>query len=343
MRYRTIPELPVIEGTAAALIAAAALALAVSASGCATVQKGPETIQAPVSREVQREAQEEASTAEQRVLKRKIAISRFTNETRYGKTLLGSASVDPLGKQVSDMLSVRLVQSARFMVFERQGLADLEKEQKISGAADLVGVDAVILGSITEFGRTTTGTRGFLSATKKQTARAKVEVRLVDPRTAHSFFSASGTGEASSESGEVAGYGSQADYDATLNDRAIGAAITDLMSSLVSELEARPWRTDVLKLQGDSVVISGGRSQGLRKGDVLAVFRRGEQVESSQTGFKLRLPPSELARVEVLSFFGDDEWHEGSMTRVVPGSLKGSLKNTARADLFVAETGEDEL
>ena len=178
MRYRTIPELPLIEGTAAALIAAAALALAVTASGCATVQKGPETIQAPVSREVQREAQKEASIAEQRVLKRKIAISRFTNETRYGKTLLGSASVDPLGKQVSDMLSVRLVQSARFMVFERQGMADLEKEQKISGAADLVGVDAVILGSITEFGRTTTGTRGFLSATKKQTARAKVEVRL---------------------------------------------------------------------------------------------------------------------------------------------------------------------
>jgi len=70
-------------------------------------------------------------------------------------------------------------------------------------------------------GRSTTGKSGFLSGTKVQTAHAKVEIRLVDVRTGYVFFTASGAGDASTESGEVAGFGSKADYDATLNDRAI--------------------------------------------------------------------------------------------------------------------------
>jgi hypothetical protein len=35
-------------------------------------------------------------------------------------------------------------------------------------------------GRVTEFGRSITGKAGFLSSTKVQTARAKVDVRIVD-------------------------------------------------------------------------------------------------------------------------------------------------------------------
>ena len=100
----------------------------------------------------------------------------------------------------------------------------------------------MIIGSVTEFGRSVGGKTGFLSSTKVQIAKAKVDIRLVDVKTGHAYFSATGAGEASTESGEIAGFGSRADYDATLNDRAIAAAISDVIDRLVSRLADRPWR-----------------------------------------------------------------------------------------------------
>ena len=147
------------------------------------------------------------------------------------------------------MLASRLVKSGKFIVFERTDLAKVKKEQAITGDAGLIGVDSLIIGSVTEFGRSTSGKSGFMSSTKVQTARARVDIRLVDVKTGQAFFSASGVGEASTESGEIAGFGSRADYDATLNDRAISAAISDVIDRLVSSLDERPWRTDILQIQ----------------------------------------------------------------------------------------------
>src|SRR5215510_10272757 len=197
------------------------LTLLANLSGCATVTPPPKPVEAPVSSFQQRQAQQVLSIPEIKTLKRKVAIARFSNETRYGKTFLSDTDQDPLGKQAVDMLSSRLVASGQFLVFERPDLHKIEREQAILKQANLIGVDALILGSITEFGRANAGKTGFLSGTKKQIARAKVEIRLVDPRTGHAFFSTTGSGEATTESGEIAGFGSKADYDATLNDRAI--------------------------------------------------------------------------------------------------------------------------
>jgi curli biogenesis system outer membrane secretion channel CsgG len=58
-------------------------------------------------------------------LKRKVAIARFSNETRYGKTLLRDVDQDPLGKQATDMLSTRLVASKKFLIFERPDLSKI--------------------------------------------------------------------------------------------------------------------------------------------------------------------------------------------------------------------------
>ena len=142
---------------------------------------------------MQKKAQKIALAPRKRILKRKIAIGRFTNETRYGKTFLRDGDSDPLGKQASDMLANRLVSSKKFLVFERPDINKIKREQGVIKESNLIGVDALILGAVTEFGRSTTGKVGFLSATKKQTARAKVEIRMVDVRTGHVFFSASGS------------------------------------------------------------------------------------------------------------------------------------------------------
>ncbi len=302
-------------------------------TGCATVAPSTTPVEAPVSRAAQKKAQQKALTPQRKILKRKIAIGRFTNETRYGKTFLRDGDTDPLGKQASDMLANRLVSSGKFLVFERPDLVKIKREQSVLKKSNLIGVDVLILGSVTEFGRSTTGQSGFLSATKKQTAQAKVEIRMVDVRTGHVFFSASGSGEASTESGEVAGFGSRAGYDATLNDKAIGAAISDFLNSLISKIDERIWRTDILRIKGSEIIITGGRRQGIQIGDVLNVMREGERVKSRQTGFEISLPPSKVGEIRIVSLFGDTETNEGSVGTILSGTFPGS-----RTDgLFVSE------
>jgi len=301
-------------------------------TACATTEPKLEQVEAPVSKADQLKAQKAAEMPDAKRYKRKVAIIRFTNETNYGKALMTDYDFDRLGKQASDMLSSRLVSSGKFMVFERADMNKLRSEQAISGGK-LIGVDTVIVGSVTEFGRSITGKAGFLSSTKVQLAKAKVEIRLVNIKTGQAFFSATGAGEASTESGEIAGFGSRAEYDATLNDRAIGAAITDVIDKLVSTLEERPWRTDILEAKDGQVFISGGSRQGLKVGDVLRIMVPGQKVKSRQTGLDITLPGRQVAKVRVISFFGESENDEGSVCEVISGSLDAA----ALASYYVEE------
>lgn len=288
---------------------------------CATVEAQPErvVVESVVSQPAISEALPEAP-----VLKRRIALARFSNSTNYGKGLLFDGENDPLANQASDMLVQRLIETGMFLVFERSNLDELSFEQSLLGGnsiSNLVGVDAVIIGSITQFGRSTEGQSGFLSSTKKQTVNATVDARLVNPRTGLAFFSASGQGEASTESGEVAGFGSRAAYDASLNDKAIAAAVSNITSEIVGNLSDRPWSTDVLEIEGNRIFISGGSRQGIKIGDIFSVETIGRTVQSGQSGLPITLPGEKIAEIRVDSFFGDSEYAEGSTTTIVQGAI----------------------
>ncbi len=300
---------------------------------CATVGEKPKAWESPVPQAQQVAAQEARAVPVAKRYKIKVAIGRFTNETTYGRSLLTDADLDRIGKQASDMLASRLVMSKAFLVLERPDLAKLWREREISGEFPLVGADTLIMGSVTEFGRSVGGKVGFLSSTKMQTARAKVDVRLVDAKTGLAYFSSIGSGEASTEAGEVAGFGSRAAYDATLNDRAIAAAISDVVDRLISKLSDRPWRSDILEVKGNQVFVSGGRLQGIKEGDVLAVMLSGDTVKSRQSGFEVSLPPTQVGTLTVVSLFGDSETNEGSVCEIVTGKVdKAQLTK-----LFVTE------
>ena len=297
--------------------------------GCATVATPRyEPAQAPVP------PVEAAKPMAGKVLRRKIAVARFSNETRYGRNLLTDANDDPLGKQASDMVSNRLIASGQFLVFERPDLHKVRAEQRLSGQEHLVGVDTLLVGSVTEFGRSDSGKVGFLSATKNQVARAKVEERLIDVRTGQAFVTATGTGQANTETGSIAGYGSQANYDATLNDRAIGAAVSDMMNDIVNHLQDRPWTSDVLKVDGRNIFISGGQRQGLKPGDRLKVMVQGARIRSQQTGFEITLPGRRVGGLRVEALFGDSESDEGSVCLLTDGAVPPGEA------VYVAEAGE---
>lgn len=146
---------------------------------------------------------------------------------------------------------------------------------------------------------------------------------MVDTASAHVIHASSAAGESSNEAASVFGFGSQAAYDATLNDSAIRTAVAAAVSKIATELASRPWSTSILKAEADRLFLSGGKSQGLRQGLRLSVETRGERIKSPQTGFEITLPGKQVATVQIQSLFGDNETNEGSVATITSGSLQG--------------------
>lgn len=295
-------------------------------SGCA-IQTSPVTsVEPPHSVAAQRTAQQVviAQTPMVPTLKRKIALGRVTNETNYGYSLLRDRHDDPLGKQVTDLMSKALTQSGAYLVFERPDISRLQAESQLTGEKlNLIGVDALIVGSLTEFGRKTLGETGFVSSSKRQVAFAKIDVRVVDVNTGHIFFATSGAGEASTETASTFGFGSQAAYDGTLNDAAIRQAVSEAVNRLSSELSTRPWQTYILKADAGHIYIGGGKSQGIKPGMLFMVQTKGEKIKSPQTGAEITLPGRQIAQIRVESTFGENELNDGSVASLVSGSIEG--------------------
>lgn len=314
--------------------------------GCATTSSTPTAVKSSGIEQAKLQVMENKAIAS-KSYKRKLAIARFNNESNYGRALLSEEAYGRIGRQCSDMLISKLVRSNKFIVIEKADFDEIvpmhlrakidisvDKKHKSKKAEKTVmkkkasfsdqvsatvgsDLDTIIIGSVTEFGRSNKGKQGFFSSTKVQTSRAKVEVRLIDAKTGHAYFSAVGIGEASTESGEVAGFGNRASYDATLNDRALGAAISDMLTDIVNRLEGRAWNCAVLKIDSENIFISGGENQGVKVGDTLKLMKYGEKVKNPQTGFEMLLPPTKIAGLKVISLFGDDEFSQGAICRAV--------------------------
>ena len=174
-----------------------------------------------------------------------VAVARFTNESIYGSGLFTDASGDRLGKQAADLLSRHLMQTQRFNVVERQDIGKLEAEANLMGKSpeqfkqNLTGVDALIMGSVAELGRDETGGIWLLGKQRTQRARARVVLRMVDPRTGQVFYSQEGSGDATLSSSSTLGFGGTSGFDSTLEGKAIDAAIVNMMNNVVQTLDSR--------------------------------------------------------------------------------------------------------
>lgn len=206
-----------------------------------------------------------------RVIKRKVAIGRFSNETQYAKGIFYDKENDPMGKQALDILSAKLAASGKFLLLERGDLASLLEEAKNSeNGLSTIGADYMIIGSITEFGRKNVGKSGVFSNTKSQIVEAAVAVRLVDVSTGLIIYSDEGKGMAELTTRTTMGVGGKADYDATLSDKAISEAIGQLVENIINKCTDKPWRTFFLSYDNDAQLIAGGASQGIKEGDLFA-------------------------------------------------------------------------
>jgi len=270
----------------------------------------------------------------ERSLKRKVAIARFSNETKYGQGFFYDQNDDRLGKQAMDIFSAKLASTEKFIMLERADLTHLTKEKEIGNLGNFnIAADYLILGSVSEFGRRTTSDVGVFSRTKKQTAYAKVSVRLVDVRTGQIVYSEEGDGEAYSEAETVLGVGSTAEYDATLNDKVISAAIAKLVNNIVERLLDKPWRSYLLSYEDGNYVIAGGSLQGIKEGDSFAVYKRGKKAINPQTNIEIELPGKLIGKIRVDSIVSGDVNTELSICT----KLSGELPTDEFAEYYIQE------
>ena len=240
---------------------------------------------------------------EERTIKRKVAIGRFSNETQYAKGLFYDKENDPMRKQALDILSSKLAASGKFILLEREDLDILVSE----AGADMnkIGADYIILGSITEFGRKTEGEQKVFSSTKTQTVEAGVSIRLVEATTGLIIYSDEAKGFAETSTKQTMGLGGSAGYDATLSDKAISAALSQLVENIINKCMNKPWKSYVLSVEDGTYIISGGASQGIVTGDKFTLYKKGKTVKNPQTGMDIELPGTKMGEVMVLTSFGD--------------------------------------
>ena len=279
-----------------------------------------------------------ANTPDTKSLKRKVAIGRFTNETSYGQSFFIDSDNNRIGKQAMDILSAKLFETGKFIMLERADLAQVEKELAMAGNSAMSNAaDYLVVGSITEFGRKEVSDVGVFSRVKRQEANATVHIRIIDVSTGQIIYSESGKGIAYSEAGTVLGVGDKAAYDSSLNDKVLDVAITDLASNVIENMLDKPWRSFILSSEEGNLIISGGKSQNITKDSIFDVVKTGRKVKNPQTGMFITLPGKKVAKIKVLSSFGNTAETEVSFSEIIEGNLDSYIKADNFNALFVQE------
>jgi len=311
--------------------------LLLTATGCATVKDTTVTNTNQNSASVSKTQQPEV--VNKKYLKRKVAIGRFTNETKYGQSFFVDKNNDRIGKQAMDILSSKLFETERFIMLERADLTQIEKELSMGGSEKLQNAaDFLIVGSITEFGRKDTSDVGIFSRVKKQEANATVHIRLIDVTSGQIIYSESGKGIAFSEAGTVMGVGDKAGYDSSLNDKVLNVAITDLASNIIENMLDKPWRSYILSEDEGSLIISGGQSQNIEQGSKFTIYKSGKKVKNPQTGMYITLPGKPIGNIEVLTTLGDTPESEVSIASILSGDISKYITTGDFTSLYIQES-----
>lgn len=289
--------------------------------------------------------------------KKRIAVLDFDYATVYSDVgyIFGS-NVD-VGKGIADLLVTKLVQGGQFSVIERKQLDKIMAEQNLgaSGRIDeataarigkILGVDALIMGSIHSFGRDdrNRGGGGGVSVpvpifggvklgSKKAKAQVGINYRMVATDTAEIFSAGDARGESKREGASIqASGGVKGVYtDGALGMNAsnfaetiIGEAVYDCVNKLAAQLEEKassmPARTVaavktegvIADVSGSTVIINIGRNAGLKKGDRLEVKRVTREVKDPDTGKVLRVVSDKVGEVVLTDV--DDTSAEGKFS-----------------------------
>lgn len=273
--------------------------------------------------------------------RKRIAVLDFDYATvRSSVGDIWGSDVD-IGKGIADMLVTELVRNGTYSVIERKQLDRVLGEQNFqqSGRADastaaqlgrILGVDAIVIGSITQFGRDDkrVGVGGGvrvggigLGGIGRKSAKAVVgiDARIVDIRTAEILGVATGFGESKRSGttlvggaavGGVAAGGafdmSSSNFGSTILGEATRLAVDSLLTELVgaaTKIEGTVAAITglVADVAGSELTINVGTSQGVRVGAEYAVVRPGREIKDPATGRVIRRTTTPVGKLKITS------------------------------------------
>jgi len=259
----------------------------------------------------------------------RIAVLDFDYGTVQTATAAMFGTNVDVGRGIVDLLVTGLVKDGSYSVIERKALDKILAEQNFSNSnrADpssaakigkLLGVDAIIEGSITEFGNETKktnigggggnwhgiGVGGFGHSNSK--ANVAITARIINIDTGEIMAVADGTGQSSRAStsmlgggGNWHGWGSGAvdfgssNFQQTIIGEATKAAVDQLTTNLVTESPKVGVRTVVVEglvaaVDGNQIVLNVGGKAGVKVGDQLEVVRVTKEIKDPATGQVIR-------------------------------------------------------
>ena len=260
--------------------------------------------------------------------RKRVAVFDFDYATvATSSAALFGTQVD-VGKGISDLLVKYLVKDGTYSVIERKAMDKILGEQNFSNSdranpnsaakiGKILGVDAIIVGSITQFGNDNKNTNiggggggfggfgigGF--SHKKSKAVVGLDARLVDIDTAEILGVADGKGESSRESTSLLGGGSNwhgfgggavdfgsSDFQNTIIGEAVKAAVDQMSSGLIADntkLSARTITVDGLVAAIDSgqIILNVGAKAGVKVGDQLTEAHVRGQLRHSSLAVQL--------------------------------------------------------
>ncbi|HTH65144.1 MAG TPA: CsgG/HfaB family protein [Gemmatimonadales bacterium] len=286
--------------------------------------------------------------------KRRIAVLDFDYATVHQWVYDIFGSDQDIGKGIADMLVTNLVRNGTYSVIERKQLDQVLREQNFqqSGRADpssavqlakILGVDAIIIGSITQFGRDDkklgVGGAGVhvggigIGGFGKKSAKAVVQIdaRIVSTTTAEILGVATGHGE-SKRSGltlagglAIGGTGGAGVLDMGSSNFAntiIGEATRLAVDSLTGQLASAAGgiqetkveiRALVADVSGGEVTINMGTGAGVKVGGEYDVVRPGREIRDPATGRVLRRTTTPVGKLKI------SQADEGSATGTLTG------------------------
>jgi curli biogenesis system outer membrane secretion channel CsgG len=278
--------------------------------------------------------------------KRRVAVMDFNYATVQSQVTALFGTNQDVGKGIVDLLIDRLVNDGTYRVIERQAMTKLIAEQNFSNSnrADtttaakigkLLGVDTIIIGDITQFGRDDHSTGAGAAASglskyglggigvHKSKAVVAITARMVDVNTGEILASTTASGQSSRSGADLVGAGGGATGaggggfnmgSSNFGQTILGEAVKQSVDKLAIGLEANaaklpvaapPPRVPVSGLvadaTGNDITINVGASAGVRVGDTLAITRVGRVIKDPATGKPLRSIETQLGQITVTS------------------------------------------
>jgi len=244
-------------------------------------------------------------------LKKRIAVARFEDRTGSGYRSLGEG--------LADMLVTALVKTGKYTVLERQEMERILKEQQFGQSfmvtpqtapkvGQILGVELLVIGSVSEFGTKESSIGGgfsvFGAGIKTKTSRAVVDIRLVNTTTGEIIASESKEGSESSTGiafrYEDIDFSKLNTWDDTDIGKAARQAIDGCVKLIADNMEKIPWSGKIIKINSDGTILMKPGSDGnVKEGMEFVVYRMGEEIIDPDTGLPLGAEETKIGKIKV--------------------------------------------